>query len=119
MYGTHDFVLDCDTKTVEINNQAITLPVHWANSEFNEIKLTSNKSTNTASISSTAPVDCSATLVTAEIISNQVISSVQWLNDSLSIVGTGYTFETADTGDFTCRVNLDTGCVIDTPFTIT
>lgn len=77
MYGTYGFVLPCGTKTVEVGNQNLSLPVHFTNSEFNEIKLTSNKTTNSVNINNVTPLNCSFNTATALITSNRVISSVQ------------------------------------------
>jgi len=119
MYGINYLSTPCGiTKTTEVANQNITLPVHFTNSEFNEIVLTSNRPPQAVSIVDTTPVDCTTNLFTATVISSREVVSVQWLNSVLTIVGTGYTFEEDTPGNYTCRVTLDSGCVIDKPFTI-
>lgn len=120
MYGAITFSTTCGTnKIIEVANQNITLPIHFTNSEFNQIVLTSNRPTQTVSIVDTTPVDCTANSFVATVTTSQVVTTVQWLNPVLTIVGTGYTFESETPGNYICRVTLSTGCVIDTPFTIT
>ncbi len=120
LYGTHTFSLSCDDKIVEVGNVGMNFDgaINQATSEFNELKLVSNKTFLAGSISDTSTLDCSANEYTATVTSNEVVVSVQWLNSLLTIVGTGYTFTPSSPGNYIARITLSSGCVIDTPFTV-
>lgn len=120
LYGEHTFGLVCDAKTIEIKNVSMKFDgiVNQSTSEFNEIKLISNKTFLAGTITDTSTLDCSSNTYTATVSSNEVITSVQWLNSFLTIIATGYTFTPVTIGDYICRVTLASGCVIDTPFTV-
>lgn len=118
LYGTHTFTLPCGSKIVEIPNTPVTIPLNTSTTKFNEIKLTSNATTSVAVIADPTSLDCQTITYSADIVSNEVITLVQWLNSVLTIVGTGYTFTPASTGTYTCRVTLGSGCIIDKEFEV-
>ena len=120
LYGKQTFTLACGTKDIEVANTMSHMNdiMDQVNSEFNEIKLLSNKTSVPATIVNVTPLDCSSTSYTALITSDEVITLVQWLDEDLTVVGTGFTFVPSSTGDYTCRVTLSTGCVLNKPFTV-
>lgn len=77
MYGNKTFTLSCANKDIEIGNQNLSMNVNAGTSEFNEIKLASTKTLNAVHINDTSTLDCSATTVTAVIVSGKVITLVE------------------------------------------
>lgn len=121
LYGKADFVLSCATKTIEVPNVMMGFDgpgiLDQVNSEFNEIKLLSNKTFLPATIADQTTLDCTTSSYVATVSSNEVVTGVQWLNSSYTLLATGYSFSPPAAGDYIARVTLASGCVIDTMFT--
>lgn len=94
------------------------MPVHTTLSSFRQIKLTSNDTAQTATIVDTTPLDCTTNTVFANITTSGTVTLIEWLNDLDVVIFTGNPFVTATPGDYTCRVTLDTGCIILKEFSI-